>query len=205
MNTPPITPDDQDWLDTLAGKPSGGTAKPATVREAMAVRRALQSIQETDASDAQFERTLFRLNQAGLLKRKPWWKQTSSWAIAASLMLVVGIFTQLPPQHTQKGDEADTLRGGLPHATVLLVENPELRLAELLQGLKDLQADARVERSPKGSITLSLAATPEVLDHLAQQRLEPEVKNGRVTLVLQKPQAPAAAHPPAPASTPASR
>jgi hypothetical protein len=215
MSVSEETPDDQHWLDALAGKLERVPAGNAAAREASAVRKAMLAIMATEptskptpaqsrplaaplavagaaipqADDALFEKTLFRLKQEGLLKRKAWWQQQSTWGIAASFMLCVLVGTQLLDKHPDEANAPNTLRGSSSHATVLVVSDPELRLGQLLKDLKAFHAEATVNRSAAGQITLTLPASPEVLDYLTEQRIEPVVKEGRVTLQLQAPKA----------------
>lgn len=187
--TTPNNPEDTQWLAALAGEPHGD-APAAINQEAAAVRKALQAQarlrdQEVpDADDKLFQQSLFRLKQAGLLRRTPVWRQPNAWGLAASLFLCVGVVVQMWGGFGDE-DESLRMRGYGGHATVILVAEPEARLAELLQGLKVTGASVQVTRPKAGQISLTIIVVPGVLDYLAEQRIDPDVVDGRVTILLQ--------------------
>jgi len=95
---------DQDWFDMLAGR-KAASIDPATAKEVQAVRRAvLASVPDKDAQDFDIEsgarKLLFRLRREGLdgtaAKRKSW-QVYGAFALAATLMLVVGVVVLQPP------------------------------------------------------------------------------------------------------------
>ncbi len=75
------------------------------------------------------------------------------------------------------------LGGG--QATVMIVQNPESRLVELLAGLKAAGAEPVVKRETGGRILVTVKSSDKVLDYLREQRIEPMVVDGMVTLSLQ--------------------
>ena len=185
------------WLDALAGTPDP-LADAAGNRQALALRQALQArsarlaVPEADA--ALFEQLQFRLRREGLTAspaRRPQWPV---WGLAATLL--IGLAWVLQAGGYLKGDAvmgdagtgADTLRGGGPD-TLLLVADPEIRLAELLAGLRAAGATPQVEPLGAGRIRLRVAASPAVLDYLASQRIEPDVTQGQIVLMLAPPAA----------------
>ena len=180
--TQPEEREDTQWLDALAGRPDQA-ADPQLNRQAAAVRKAL----ETEARDldtavppadqALLEQTLFRLRREGLLRKPPVWRSPAWLAVAASAVLGIGLTLQM----TRVQEEA--YRSGGP-VTVQIVSSPEARLEELLAGIKDAQAEPRVEKLDGGRIRVTLKATQEALDYLSTQRIEPTVSEGVAVIEL---------------------
>ncbi len=81
--------------------------------------------------------------------------------------------------------EADILRGGT--ATILIVAEPEIRLAEILAGLRTAGEEPDVKRLNGGGIAITVAGNPKVLDYLGTQRIEPTLSNGNITILLTRP------------------
>lgn len=230
--------EDEQWLAALAGRPDP-TADPATNLQAESLRRALQaqsaSLEQSvpSASEAKYQRLLFRLRQERLpietmrgdAGTVAVWRGRSStpakslgepsdfeeyeipsfllvndhrkdairkrrrlqvWATAALVVLSVGVVVQIGGRFVGQDDEIATLRGG-GKATVLVVANPDMRLAELLAGLKAAGEDASVKRDADGRIMLTVKPSDKVLDYLGTQRIEPVVVDGAITLVLIRP------------------
>jgi hypothetical protein len=179
--------EDEQWLSALAGK-SDPAADPAINQQAAALRRALQAQRSRldklvpDADDAQYQQLLFRLRREGLLTANRGPRKLQLWAIAATVVLGIGVVVQMGGlQYGQ--DESTTLRGG-GNGTVLVVPNPEARLTEILAGLKAAGAEPEVKREPGGRIVLKIAGSEKVLEYLATQRVEPAIANGTITLTL---------------------
>lgn len=189
MNLPDHDTEDTQWLTALAGKPHAD-APAAINQEAAAVRKALQARarlkdREVPNADEQlFQQSLFRLKKAGLLRRTPVWQQPTVWGLAASLVLCVGVALQMR-SNLGDADESLQMRGADGHGTVMLVANPEVRLGELLQGLRVLGASVQITRPKAGQISLTITVIPGVLDYLNEQRIEPDVVDGRIKLMLQ--------------------
>ena len=180
--------EDEMWLNALAGRPDPA-AEGVVNQQAESLRRVLLA-QRTrleasvpQADDALYQQLLFRLKREGLLKTQRPWSNPMLWGLVATLVLGVGVVMQmggLYPGH----DDADTLRGG-GKATVLVVENPEVRLIELLAGFKAVGAEPVVKRETGGRILVTVKSSAKVLDYLREQRIEPTVVDGMVTLLLQ--------------------
>lgn len=183
----PSDTEDSKWLDALAGNPDNA-ADPKVIRQAMALRKALQSrkdeidkmVPEVDA--ALYQQIQFRLRREGLGSKEPIWKRPSSWAVAASLVLGVSLVVNMKA-FLPEADESTIIRGA-GEASVLIVADPEARLAELLQGLAAAKAEPKVERPSKGKIQLKLKATQEALDYLDTQRINPTIVEGQVALLI---------------------
>jgi hypothetical protein len=182
---------DVHWLAALAGQADPAADKAGNL-QALALRRALQARRQQFEQDlpqadaALFQQLQFRLRREGLMK-PPLWQQLPVWGLAASLLLGVSVLLQ---QGGWLGaGDADRLRGGSDRATMLLVNDPEARLVELLAGLRAVGASPQVERQAGGRIKLQMAGDPAVLDYLASQRIEPQLVNGQVSLILSPPSA----------------
>jgi hypothetical protein len=181
-------PADSHWLAALAGQPDP-LADAAANRQALALRQALQArsarlAQDTPRADAAlFEQLQFRLRREGLLGSLAGRSQWPVWGLAASLLVGLVWLTQVDGLFKRDDDGNATLRGG-GQATVLLVADPEARLAELLAGLRAAGAQPQVDRQGAGRIRLQVIASPAVLDYLGTQRIAPALVDGQVLLML---------------------
>ena len=181
-------PADSHWLAALAGQPDP-LANAAANRQALALRQALQArsarlAQDTPRADAAlFEQLQFRLRREGLLGSSVGSRQWLVWGLAASVLVGLVWLTQVDGLFKRDDDGNATLRGG-GQATVLLVADPEVRLAELLAGLRAAGAQPQVDRQGEGRIRLQVMASPAVLDYLGTQRIAPALVEGQVLLTL---------------------
>lgn len=181
-------PADSHWLAALAGQPDP-LADAAANRQALALRQALQArsarlAQDTPRADAAlFQQLQFRLRREGLLGSLAGRSQWPVWGLAASLLVGLVWLTQVDGLFKRDDDGNATLRGG-GQATVLLVADPEARLAELLAGLRAAGAQPQVDRQGAGRIRLQVIASPAVLDYLGTQRIAPALVDGQVLLML---------------------
>ena len=182
-------PADSHWLAALAGQPDP-LANAAANRQALALRQALQArsarlAQDTPRADAAlFEQLQFRLRREALLGSSAGSRQWPVWGLAASLLVGLVWLTQVDGLFKRDDDGNATLRGG-GQATVLLVADPEARLAELLAGLRAAGAQPQVDRQAAGRIRLQVMASPAVLDYLDTQRIAPALVEGQVLLTLE--------------------
>jgi len=181
-------PADSHWLAALAGQPDP-LADASANRQALALRQALQArsarlAQDTPRADAAlFEQLQFRLRREGLLGSLAGRSQWPVWGLAASLLVGLVWLTQVDGLFKRDDDGNATLRGGGP-STLLLVADPEARLAELLAGLRAAGAQPQVDRQGAGRIRLQVIASPAVLDYLGTQRIAPALVDGQVLLML---------------------
>jgi hypothetical protein len=204
--------DDQQWLDALAGR-QDASADPITnaqaqaIRTAMIVRRAELELSQENTDSPEFYRLQERLQREGFLsaaeanKRPVNWLVTllgklrphgtggSSaipfWSLAANVVLGVVVVVQLGLWVTTANPDADVLRGGT--STVLLVPDPEARLAELTAGLDHAKARFVVLRKASGDIQLLVQADDAALEYLLSQRIEPQVRESVAVIGLRKP------------------
>ena len=108
------------------------------------------------------------------------------WGLTASL-IVGGAMIINGQNSSATRSEADVLRGGgVPTQTV---DDPEVRLAELLQGLRVAGEVPVIERISNGAIVLTITVNPKVLDYLDTQRIVPTIVDGKTTLLLRRPKA----------------
>jgi hypothetical protein len=205
--------DDEQWFAALAGRTDpSGDAK--VTLQAQALRRALQARAESleakvpFADEDQYQKLLLRLQREKLLASKSgwrtsplWvkttgalglsadvipWKSPMVWGLTASL--IVGVAMVINGQNSSvTRSEADVLRGG--GVTTQIVEEPEIRLVELLQGLRAAGEVPVIERVGNGAIVLTITVNPKVLDYLDTQRIAPTVVGGKTTLLLMRPKA----------------
>src|ERR1035437_4454969 len=184
--------EDEQWLNALAGQPDPN-ADPQVNRQAEALRRALQARSEMlaakvpTADAAQYEQLMFRLRREGLASSQNRWRNPMLWGLAATVVLVVGVVFQAGFLH-QDQDDAHTLRGG--QSTVLIVAEPEVRLAELVAGLRTAGEEPTVKREADGRIVLTVKGTEKVLEYLATQRIEPTLDHGKLTIELRSVKSP---------------
>lgn len=208
--------DNQQWLNALAGRADTNadpatTAQAQTLRDAMLARREAIEHATQNADSAQFDKLYARLQREGLLnatstaasttsKSNTWvgalWHKMAStitgsgslplWGLAATLVLGIGVVVQMGLLDNNGANEADVLRGG--PATVLMVANPETRLAELVAGLDLAKARYTVARKDNGEIQITVQADDAAMVYLQSQRLTPTVREGVVVIVLRTQQ-----------------
>jgi hypothetical protein len=184
--------EDEKWLKALAGNPDPGASHPVNqqaeaLRRALRVRKDLLDAQVPKADAAQYEQLMFRLRREGLAGSPSRWSNPRLWGLVATVVLGVGVVIQMGGLYPGR-DDADILRGG-GLSTVLIVQEPELRLVELLAGIKAAGENPTVKREPDGRIVMSVKGTQKVLDYLNGQRIEPTLDQGNVTIEL-RPVAP---------------
>jgi hypothetical protein len=108
------------------------------------------------------------------------------WGIAAALVLATALTVQMGIFDSLEGTrDHEILRGEV--TTTQIVENPSVRATELQQLLQRAGAAPVVQPLKDGRVVLRVAATPEVLEALGQQRILPQTKDGQIVLVLEKP------------------
>jgi hypothetical protein len=213
--TPTPRPVDQEaaWLEALAGRPAAELDEPSRqeaerLRRAIAHRKAELESMVPGASEADFERLRERLiveqpepsQSPGTVaqdgsqevrddtpgRRLPANNPVFRWGIAAALVLATALTVQMGIFDSQEGTrDHEILRGEV--TTTQIVENPSVRATELQQLLQRAGAAPVVQPLKDGRVVLRVAATPEVLEALGQQRILPQTKDGQIVLVLEKP------------------
>ena len=210
--TDEISKEDQDWLDTLAGKSPEGI-DPFVSAQATAVRKALIARREAIESDAKsmgkrgLDEIRTRLQREGLMDsaepgqlKDRWWHRVKEilgvgsvgggmrgapvWGVAATLVLAVVVTFQ---DYEPRPDEASIYRGD-PNATTLIVENSEIRANEIVARIKALSSDdVKVSRMKDGRIQLRIKDSQRVQDYLLNQRIEAMAVDGIIRIdVVQK-------------------
>ncbi|MDD3884021.1 MAG: hypothetical protein PHW66_03725 [Gallionella sp.] len=162
---------DQDWLDALAGK-AGEEADPEEVWHASLLRDAIKrhnSALGADAFDvdAGLQRLKFRMRREGLdNKHKPpqGYSRFVKYAMAASLVLTVGLTMRLYLHEQPMQNEADIMRGS--QLQIVMAESPETRLKQLTIELDKLGIPYQVEREG-GKIILKAQGVDPVKDEVA--------------------------------------
>lgn len=150
----PIDKDGERWLDALAGRPDLDTGDPTSV-EARAIRKALQARAQRlgaivpPADGVLLDRLRFRLRRERLTEKKSVFRNPAAWALAASIVLGVGIgvrigvievqpdpsvvdLPRVPPTLTES--ETARLRP-LEFATLVAAADPEARATQLIRGM----------------------------------------------------------------------
>lgn len=200
-----ISKEDQDWLDTLAGK-QPQNVDPLVAAEALAVRKALASRRdEIEANAAQvgnigLDEIRARLQREGLLvpsakdgREHSVWERIKNfvgfgsaqrfpmWGLAATLALAI-LLTMQMPRHDP--DEVTVFRGD-PNVTTLIVENPEVRANEIVAGIKAISPNAvEMTRLSDGGIQLLISDSQPVQDYLLEQRIEAIAADGTIKIYV---------------------
>ncbi|MDD2810327.1 hypothetical protein [Rhodoferax sp.] len=200
--------EDQDWLDTLAGKSPEGldpilSAQALAVRTALISRRDAIEANAAKVGDSGLEKIRERLMLEGLMdspkagdRQLGWLGRALSvigmgssgggaraipiWGVAATLLVAVVVVTfQVSGPQT---DEALVYRGD-PNAVILIVEKPELRASEIVAGIKAVASDdVDIHRFKDGIIRLQIKDSQTVRDYLLTQRIETLPANGVIKI-----------------------
>lgn len=189
MSAEPQDRTDDQWLQALAGRPDAAAdpvinAQASALREAMARSDRAHAGAVPEADDALLQQIRFRLRREGFGNAKPAWQRWPAWGVAAALLVSAALLA-LQQIEDQDVTPAEALRGTPADGTaVWRVPDPQARLPELLQLVSPADAQPVVVLSADGSITVTLPATPAVMEGLAARRLEPLPRGGRVTVRL---------------------
>jgi hypothetical protein len=152
MTQPPNIQDEQ-WFAALAGNPDP-TADPEINREALALRKALKARGEQMAKEipkadsAHYEQLMFRLRREGLIdtgRHSNLSKRFVRFAVAASVMLSVGLLFLTQLHQNPQQNEAEAIRG-LGDMQIVLAVDPEKHLTHLTSELDRLRINYQVER-----------------------------------------------------------
>lgn len=200
-----ISKEDQDWLDTLAGK-QPQNVDPLVVAEALAVRKALASRRDeieanaTRVGNVGLDEIRARLQREGLLvpsakaeREHSVWEHIKNlvgfgsaqrfpiWGLAATLALAI-LLTMQMPRH--EPDEATVFRGD-SNATTLIVENPDVRAKEIIADIKAISSNAvQMTRLSDGRIQLLITDTPSIQDYLLAERIEAIAADGTIKIYV---------------------
>jgi len=163
--------EDQDWLDALAGKPNPN-ADPEVTRRATLLRQAIQrhdaalGVNDFDV-EAGLQKLKFRMRREGLSgenKRAFYSNRFFQYAMAASIVLTIGLTVRLYMYEQPMQNEADVMRGG--NQQIVLAADPEARLKQLTTELDRLGIKYQIERKD-GKILLKAQGVNPVNDEVA--------------------------------------
>jgi len=113
-------------------------------------------------------------------------RPTFVWGLVASLLLVTAVGVQMGIFYGAGSDPSDDVIRG-QNETVLLVNDPSGRAAQLAESLRTAGASPKLQNLNDGRVLLRVQATPGVLNVLSEQRILPQPKDGQIVLVLEKP------------------
>ena len=177
--------EDQDWLDTLAGKPNAN-ADPEVTRRATALHRAIQkyedSLQVSEFDEeAALQKLKFRMRREGLSgsdQRKTMNKRFTQFAMAASVILTVGLVMRLYLHQEPIQNEMEIMRG-MGERQIVLATVPEVRLKQLTTELDQLGIKYQTERKDNKIILTIQGINPEkdeVASFLGRNHITPPVR-----------------------------
>lgn len=209
----PISSDDQQWLDALAGHdaPSSDlTASAHAVRRAMQQRRIEIEADAELAQDVGLDRLRARLQSEGLIRSESEpTKSLLQWLlalfnagapthgssqganltmsrvipVALAMAIAGGAFWLAMQGRAPQADERLIYRGD-PNVVTLLVDNPEQRAKELEVGLKALQGAVTVQALKPNGWLVRVQDSISTRDYLAAQRIEGLVVNGQISVLV---------------------
>lgn len=211
--TEPISNDDQQWLDALAGQevPNSQLKTHAyLVRQALHRRR--QEIEADAAKDrnSELKNLRARLQREGLIhpenaQIKTWLQQVLNWSAqntqvhgsssgksrthsrvipVAVLMLLAGGVVWLAIQGRAPQVDERLIYRGDPNVVTLLVDDPEQRAKSLEAGLQVLPGTVTVQALKPSGWLMRIQDSNSVRDYLATQRIEAVAVNGQITLLV---------------------
>jgi len=175
--------EDQDWLDALAGKPTQN-ADPEVTRRATLLRHAIQrhdaalGVNEFD-DEAGLQKLKFRMRREGLSgESKPafYSNRFVKYAMAASIVLTIGLTMRLYLHEQPMQNEADIMRGS--NQQIVLAADPEARLKQLAFELDRLGIKYQVERKDGKILLKAQGVDPvkeDVADFLERNHIKPPV------------------------------
>lgn len=211
--TEPITNEDQQWLDALAGHETSNlhlNAHAQVVRRALHQRRQEIEVDATQDRSEELARLLTRLQQEGLIlsesvPTKSWLQKLRAWLTpgtqahggsigssrALSRVIPVAVMLALAGTAiwlTLQGrvpqvDERLIYRGD-PNVVTLLVDDPEQRAKAIEAELKALPGAVKSQALKPNGWLLQVQDSNSVRDYLATQRIEGVAVNGQITLLV---------------------
>lgn len=108
--------------------------------------------------------------------------RNAGWAVAASVVVSVAVLASF--QHDRSVDDERLVLRGEGSAVIQVVGEPIERAKDLVRVLLDAGALPTTTVLDDGRVQIRVYASVPVLDALQEQRLEPIVKDGYVTVVL---------------------
>jgi len=211
--TEPISSEDQQWLEALAGQEvtnASVRASAQALRRAMHQRRQEIEADAESAHNAGLHSLRARLQKEGLIRSEG--VQSKSW-----LQWLVALLNPGPPTHgssrgsnlamsrvipaglviaiaggaiwlamqgrAPQADERLIYRGD-PNVVTLLVDNPEQRAKQLEAGLKAIQGAVTVQALKPNGWLVRVKDSNSVRDYLAGQRIEGLAVSGQISVLV---------------------
>jgi len=211
--TDPISKEDQQWLDALAGQ---DVPQSTSNSHAQFVRRALHQRRLEIEADANKDRSMELANLRRRLEREGLIRSNSDTSKSLLQKCLEWLFSSSQPHRSNSGtsraltralpialataltagavwlaieskvpqvDERLIYRGD-PNVVTLLVDDPEHRANELAIELKSLPTLVSVKPLKPNGWVLQVQDSTTVRDYLATQRIEGIVVNGQITLLV---------------------
>jgi len=200
--------EDQEWLDTLAGKVNS-EHETASQIEAGAVRRVLIARRASIEKDTlnfdpqKLEPIKRKLLKEGFLKDKSFMSSNplvsfvqgltsiNSGAAAVQKIIVIAVilfvgFALRVTYFGPKNDNAMLFRGDA-NMTYIIDEKFEEKLNELVAGLTAIKAEFTQNKESYGKTLIKIKSSDAVLAYLSGKRIEPEVVDGYISIVVTPP------------------
>jgi hypothetical protein len=114
--------------------------------------------------------------------QRPW--NYRAWGMAASVLIGIALIVQLGIK-PHRSSEDDVVRGDSA-TTILIVDDPQSRLAELLTGLRVAGVEPKVTQVKDGGVLIKIPANDASREYLSSQRIEGKEKDGEIVLLLSK-------------------
>jgi len=200
--------EDQEWLDTLAGKVNA-EHETASQIEAGAVRRVLIARRASIEKDAlnfdpqKLEPIKRKLLKEGFLKDKSFMSSNplvsfvqgltsinSGTAVVQKIVVIaVILFVGFALRVTYFGPKNDgnMLLRGDANVTYIIEEKFEEKLSELVSGLTAIKAEFTQEKESYGKTLLKIKSSDPVLTYLSEKRIEPKVVDGYISIIVTPP------------------
>lgn len=109
--------------------------------------------------------------------KRTWWNP----ALGMAAVFVIGaalVFYMQVSRH--KEEDPFAVRGGT--ATVLIVPDQNEKVIYLVDALNPLGGEVKIIREADGSVSLIVTANDKVLERLAEDRIQPDVKEGLIKI-----------------------
>ena len=189
-NTQDYSQEDEEWLTALHGT-SAGIAESEVQKEARILGKVIMKkhaeIVARPVDESELQQFRDRLHREHLWEQ-PFYKQTKTWAMAASLIVAVGLGVVMRPAIFQEPPATEELRGVDNEMTVIAVEDPKATSTLLSQQLTEIGVVAKLSKN-QGDLILD-AYVPVEKEDAVNALLHPigaRVENkGRVLLLFKQ-------------------
>ena len=113
------------------------------------------------------------------LRARKWF--SPSLGMAAVFVLGAALIFYMDTGHKQEED-VFAVRGG--EATVLVVPDQNAKVTYLVDTLNPLGGHVKIIREADGSVSLIVTANDKVVERLAEDRIQPDIKDGYVKITI---------------------